>query len=87
VIILLLIVTVGSSIHDPIYRRLIDEENDSDDVRRIWCVITYPSSLQIYNSAMHIFHFFGPFLINLVSAIILITKRSDQQSNVHKQRP
>jgi hypothetical protein len=87
VIILLLIVNVGSSIHDPIYRRLIDEENDTDDVKRIWCVINYPSSLQIYNSTMHIFHFFGPFMINLISAAILITKKSAQQSNVHKQRP
>ena len=83
VIIILLIVIIGTSIHDPIYRRLIDEENDDDDEKRIWCIVTYSSNLQIYNYIMHIFHFFGPFIINLISAIILIIKKSRQQSNVH----
>jgi hypothetical protein len=86
VIIILLIINVGTCIHDPIYRRLIDEENDGDDVKRIWCIVTYPSSLEIYNYIIHIFHFFGPFMINLISSIILITKKSRQQANLHKQR-
>ena len=48
VIIILLIIIIGTSIHDPIYRHLIDEENyDDDNVKRIWCIVTYPSSLQI----------------------------------------
>jgi len=81
-----LIVIVGTCIHDPIYRRLIDEENDSDDVKRIWCIVTYPSSLEVYNYIIHIFHFFGPFIINLISVIILITKKSRQQSNLYKQQ-
>ena len=46
----------------------------------------YSSHLQIYNSIIHTFHFFTPFLINLISAIILITKKSRQQSNIHKHR-
>jgi hypothetical protein len=87
IIIILLVVIVGSSIHDPIYRRLIEEENDDNDQKRIWCIVTYPSNLEIYYYITHIFHFFGPFLINVISAIILITKKSDQQSVVHKQRP
>jgi hypothetical protein len=87
VIIILLIVIIGTCIHDPIYRRLIDEDNDDNDQKRIWCIITYSSSLQIYNYIIHIFHFFGPFMINLISSIILITKKSRQQSHIHKQRP
>jgi uncharacterized Tic20 family protein len=82
-----LIVIIGTCIHDPIYRRLIDEDNDDNDQKRIWCIITYSSSLQIYNYIIHIFHFFGPFMINLISSIILITKKSRQQSHIHKQRP
>jgi hypothetical protein len=87
VIIILLVVIVGSSIHDPIYRRLIEEENDDNDQKRIWCIVTYPSNLEIYYYITHIFHFFGPFLINVISAIILIAKKSDQKSTIHKQRP
>lgn len=34
----------GSCIHDAIYRRLINEENDTDNVKRIWCIVKYPSS-------------------------------------------
>ena len=87
VIIILLIIIIGTSIHDPISRRLIDEENNDDDnMKRIWCIVSYRSSLQVYNYIIHIFHFFGPFMINLISAIILITKKSRQQSNLHTQR-
>jgi hypothetical protein len=35
VILILLIVIVGTSIHDPIYRHLINEVNDDDDIKRI----------------------------------------------------
>jgi hypothetical protein len=78
-IFILSIVMISTSISDPFYRRLIDEENDSET--RIWCILTYSSSLQKFNSTMHSFQFFAPFLINLVSAIILITKKSRQQTN------
>jgi hypothetical protein len=87
VITILSIVIVGSCIHEPIYRRLIDEgNNDDNDVKRIWCIVTYSSGLNVYNSAIHIFHFFGPFIINLISAVILIIKQSRQQANIHTQR-
>jgi hypothetical protein len=86
VILILLIVIVGTSIHDPLYRDLIVEENDDNDEKRIWCIVTYPPRLQIYNSVVHIFHFFGPFMINLISAVMLITKKSRQQSNLQTHR-
>jgi hypothetical protein len=78
---------MGTCVHDPIYRRLIDEENDEDNnQKRTWCIITYPPSLRIYIYMAHIFHFCGPFIINLISVIILIKKQSRQQYNVHKQQ-
>ncbi len=70
--------------YDPINRRLIDEENE--DEKRIWCIVSYSSSLQIYNSFMNIFHFIVPFILNLISPIILITKISHQQSILHPHR-
>ncbi|CAF3237514.1 unnamed protein product [Rotaria sp. Silwood2] len=84
VIVILLIVIIGTSIYDPLYRRIIDEENE--DEKRIWCVATYPSSLQIFNSVINTFHFLAPFMINLISAVILITKISRQQTNLQTHR-
>jgi hypothetical protein len=86
VIIILFIIIVLTCIHDPIYRHLIDEENDDDNLRRTWCIVKYERSLEIYNSAMHILHFFGPFMINLISSIILIKKKSRQQLMTHPEQ-
>jgi hypothetical protein len=36
-------------IHEPIYRRLIDEENDDNNQRRIWYIVSYPVSLEVYD--------------------------------------
>ncbi len=89
VIIILLIINIATSIHDPISRRLIDEKsNENDDtMKRTWCIATYSSSLQIYNSIINTLHFLGPFIINLISALILIIKKSRQQANMHTRRP
>jgi hypothetical protein len=88
VLILLVIVIAGTCIHDPISRSLIDEESNDDDdnVKRTWCIAKYGSFLQVYNSMINTIHFLGPFMINLISTIILITKKSRQQANIHKQR-
>jgi hypothetical protein len=84
VILILIIFNIVTSIHDPFYRHLIDEEHENE--KRIWCIVSYPSSLQVYNSIMNSLHFFAPFLINLISAIILVTKKSRQESNVQTHR-
>jgi uncharacterized membrane protein YhaH (DUF805 family) len=86
IIVILLVVIAGTCIHDPIHRRLIDEINSADE-NRIWCIVTYPSSLQILNSITHTIHFFCPFMINLVSAIIFVVTKSRQQSNIYTRRP
>ena len=88
IILLLLLIIVGTSIHDPIYRRLIDERNsDDDEIKRIWCIITYPSPvLRRYNSFMNTFHFLIPFFLNICSSIILIVMKSRQQSRMNKKK-
>jgi hypothetical protein len=92
IIIILVIIIIVISFHDPIFRQLIDEENHDDDdnntnAKRKWCILTYPASLQIYNYIIHTLHFVGPFLINLISSMVLITTKSRQQANLHRQRP
>jgi hypothetical protein len=83
VIIIVLIVTIATSLDDPIFRRLIDEENEYE--KRIWCIVSYSSSLQTYNSVMNTFHFIAPFIFNFISAIILITKKSRQKLNIQNR--
>ena len=84
VIATLLLLIIGSSVQESMYRRLIDEENENE--KRTWCIITYPPRLQTYVSVMHPFHVLGPFLINLLTAILLTTKISRQQSTLHIDR-
>ncbi|CAF2145838.1 unnamed protein product [Rotaria magnacalcarata] len=80
----LLIFIIGTSIHDPVYRRIIDEQND--DEKRIWCIVTYPRGLTVYNSMVQTFHFLAPFMINVVSAVILIATKSRRQTAVQTRR-
>ena len=55
VIVLLIILIAGSSIHDPLFRQLIDEDNIQ---KRIWCIVKYPSGVDTYNYIVQIVHFF-----------------------------
>ena len=58
---ILFLLTIGTNIHEIIYRRLID--SDSNDEKRIWCVVTFSSHIQIFHLFVNIFHFRTPFLI------------------------
>ena len=75
---LLVLLVILTSIHDPISRRLFIEQLD-DDQTRIWCIVSFASHLQIYNTTINIFHFITPLMINLISAIILLTKKSPRR--------
>ena len=46
----------------------------------------YSLNLEIYNYITNIIHFFGPFLMNIISAIILIIQQARRKSNVHTDR-
>lgn len=90
VIMIILFVIIGSFLHDPFHRHLSDEKNNDDDddnaTKRIWCIVRYTPNWQRYSSFMFTFHFHGPFLINLISSILLITHKSHQQVLLHPNR-
>ena len=86
IIILLFIIVISTFIHDPIHRRLIDEENEIDDQKRIWCITTYSSTLRTYNSIIGTFHFLGPFLINFISILVLIRIQTNRRAVVQPQQ-
>jgi hypothetical protein len=75
--------TIGSFIHDPIHRRLF---NDEEEDERIWCIVRYSTILQIFDSIIHIFHFIIPFSINLISAIVIIINTARTHSNARKKQ-
>ncbi|CAF4159051.1 unnamed protein product [Rotaria sordida] len=80
VVIILSIFIISTCIYDPFYRRLMDDEIDDDS--RIWCITSYSSNLQTFNTFIHAFHFCTPFAINLISTVILILKTSRQQAKI-----
>jgi hypothetical protein len=85
IIVFLLFLNIITIIHDPIYRHLIDDVNNEDE-KRIWCIVTYSSRLQTFNFMINLFHFFLPFLINLISAFIIIIKIAQQRTRVQANR-
>ncbi|CAF1102168.1 unnamed protein product [Adineta ricciae] len=86
IIIILLIFNIGTTIHDPIHRRLIDEEDNESGEKRIWCITTYPSRLQTFDHFMNTCNFFVPFVINFVSVAILIIKKSYLQASTQTRK-
>lgn len=82
VIFILIIVMIFSFIHDPLSRDLSNENDgeDTDEIKRTWCIVRYRSGLNMYNYIIHTFHFIGPFLVNLISSVILIIQKSRQSA-------
>ena len=81
---ILLLIIIVTGLDDPVHRRLIEEE--SEDERRIWCVVSYSSTFQTLNTTMNLFHFVIPFLLNLISPLILITERSRRKASLQNHR-
>ena len=91
---LIICFNVISTIHDPLYRRLIEDYVE----QRTWCVVSYPSSfLKAYDIIISMVHFLVPFSINIISALMIIigtgqikstaihTTNYYQQLNIHKR--
>ncbi|CAF3833248.1 unnamed protein product [Rotaria sordida] len=78
-----LLCTFASLLHDPIHRRLIDDEEEE----RTWCLINLTSNVEIYNSFINIFHFIVPFLLQVISAIRIIISIAKQRVLVNKRHP
>jgi hypothetical protein len=81
IVFVVVLFTVSSVIQEAIYRRLIDDNDD--DEKRTWCIITYSQGLQVFNSIVHIFHVAAPCLINLISAVIIIKVIAQQRAIIH----
>ena len=72
-----------NTVYDPIYRRLIDDQS-FDEVKRVWCIVSYPSCLRTLESLINKTHFMVPFATNRVSATIIIRKSARQRTHVRR---
>jgi hypothetical protein len=59
-------------VHELIYYQSIEDPKSSDMNNSTWCVTSYPSVIATYNQVNIILNYILPFLINLLSTIILI---------------
>ncbi|UJR16910.1 hypothetical protein I4U23_003808 [Adineta vaga] len=76
----IILFTILTHIHIPLYRKL---EDDIDiDEKRTWCLIQYPSSINIYNSFINLFHFLTPFTINIISIFLIIISMARSRATI-----
>ncbi|CAF1072838.1 unnamed protein product [Adineta ricciae] len=83
-VVFLLIGIATTNLHDPIHRRLIHDNNE-DDVemeKRIWCVVNYSSAVRTYSLIINLIHFSAPFMLNLISALLIIKMTAMQRTTV-----
>ncbi|CAF4563729.1 unnamed protein product, partial [Rotaria sp. Silwood2] len=84
VILVVIILTTITHIHDPLYRQLITDLDG--DQQRIWCISQYSSTVTKYNTFITLFHFLVPFSINLIAAIVLIRVAARSRFQVMPQQ-
>jgi len=87
VILFLFIACAISNVHETIFRRIIIDDDENENDARIWCVVSYPSSIQKYNTIIQIIHFLTPFICNIISALIVLHKITRQagKERIRKQ--
>ena len=71
-----------SYLHDPVHRQLLSD----DEENRIWCFVSYDPIWFSYNSVINIIHVAIPFLINIVSAFLIILFISRQRTRAQKRQ-
>lgn len=49
-------------------------------------LVRYPPSVQMFDSIVNLFHFFLPFSINVISALVIITVIARPRSNVQRKQ-
>jgi hypothetical protein len=81
VIVIVVLCILLSLVHDPIHRQLVHDEEE----QRTWCVVRYSSAMEIFDSTMHFLHFFVPFSVNLISALVIILRVARTHSTARKQ--
>ena len=69
-----------TTLHEPLHRRLTDDAEE----QRTWCVTTYSPMWTSINAAVVLVHFLAPFMINIVSALLIIVMAARRRSTVQQ---
>ena len=77
---LVYLVVVITTLHEPLHRQLVDDAQE----QRIWCVTAYSSRWTAINAALVIVHFLAPFIINIVSAVLIIVMGARRRSKIQQ---
>ncbi|CAF1545606.1 unnamed protein product [Adineta ricciae] len=86
-VVVVFILIISTSIHDPIHRRIFEEKNDYDDGKiRISCIVECSPTVETYDRVVNTLNFFVPFLINFISSLILIAKKTQQKVRFNKDQ-
>jgi hypothetical protein len=72
---------ISTTLQDPIHRHLAYDEEE----KRIWCTTKYSTSVQVFDSIMILFHSLLPFVVNLISAAMIIILVARKRSKTQKQ--
>ena len=73
--------TLASYISDPIYRELLDDNEE----QRKWCVVHYSSAMRIFTMIINIIHFCIPLGINVISVLIIMILVARQKSTANRE--
>jgi hypothetical protein len=82
IILFLPLIVASSILHEPLHRQLFDDK----EMHMVWCVTRYSSAVQYYNIFILLFHFFGPTVVNLFSALFIIFGTIRRRSKIHAER-
>jgi hypothetical protein len=80
----LLLITILTNIHDPIHRSLHKENNDDDDEKKFLCIVEYKPTIRIIDYIINGFHFIVPFIINIISATIIIIVKTQRKALIRR---
>jgi hypothetical protein len=82
IILFLPLIVASSILHEPLHRQLFDDK----EMHMVWCVTRYSSAVQYYNMFILLFHFFGPAILNLFSALFIIFGTIRRRSRIHTEQ-
>ena len=81
IVIIIWLIVITTNIQDPIYRRLITDQED----HRMWCIVQYTRSIRLFNSIILSMHFGIPFLFNIISVSVVIHTLARRRTRLHRK--
>ncbi|CAF1454631.1 unnamed protein product [Adineta steineri] len=84
-ILFIILLVLVSFLHDPIHRQSIIDPRFRNE-NRPWCVVKFDQqAIHVYNITINIIHYVGPFILNLISSLLILVYVSRSKSNAQKQ--